>query len=160
VGNAGSLWLSHEPGRDEILDDIMKRDLTGFDEIVFCGFGEPTYRLDDMLWLCREIKKFCMLPIRVNTNGHADLIAGYDTSPLFSGCVDRISISLNAPDAGEYSELCKPVFGIDAYRGVIDFANNIKDYVPEVILSVMGGLTDVERCRLVADEMGLPLRVR
>ena len=160
VGDAGSLWLEREPSREEVLEDILKRDLAGFDEIVFCGFGEPTERLDDMLWVCKQLKDICTLPIRVNTNGHADLIAGYDTASKFSGLVDVLSISLNAPSAKEYNTLCKPVFGLKTYQSVLDFAKNAKEYVPEVILSVVGGTTDIEACRLIAEEMGLKFRVR
>ncbi|MCL2427180.1 MAG: TatD family nuclease-associated radical SAM protein [Oscillospiraceae bacterium] len=159
-GSADSLWLSDEPSREDVLEDVLKQDFSDYEEIVFCGYGEPTYRLDDLLWLCKQIKKSCSLPIRVNTNGHASLIAGYETPPLFSEAVDRLSISLNAPDADEYNSLCKPIFGVDAYQGVLDFAKNSKDYVPEVILSVVEGTTDIERCRSIAESIGLPLRIR
>ena len=160
VGTADSLWLDTEPSRGEVLEDILKHDLTEYKEIVFCGYGEPTVRLDDLIWICAQLKKVCSLPIRVNTNGHASLIAGYDTTPLFKDLVDRISISLNAPDEDEYNRICKPVFEKNAYQSVLSFAESVKSYVPEVVLSVMGGTTDIERCRLIAEEMGLPLRVR
>ena len=121
VGDAVSLWLDSEPSREEVLNDVLKHDLSEFEEIVFCGFGEPTERLDDLLWICKKIKQVKNIPIRVNTNGHANLIAGYDTTGLFRGLVDKINISLNAADAREYNELSKPVFGIDAYQGMLDF---------------------------------------
>jgi len=143
-----------------VLEDILKLDLTEYEEIVFCGYGEPTVRLDDLIWICAQLKKVCSLPIRVNTNGHASLIAGYDTTPLFKNLVDRVSISLNAPDEDEYNRICKPVFEKYAYQSVLSFAESVKSYVPEVVLSVMGGTTDIERCRLIAEEMGLRLRVR
>ena len=160
VGTADSLWLDTEPSREEVLEDILKLDLTEYEEIVFCGYGEPTVRLDDLIWICAQLKKVCSLPIRVNTNGHASLIAGYDTTPLFKNLVDRVSISLNAPDEDEYNRICKPVFEKYAYQSVLSFAESVKSYVPEVVLSVMGGTTDIERCRLIAEEMGLRLRVR
>jgi TatD family-associated radical SAM protein len=160
VGDADSLWLEREPSREEILDDIRKRDLTRYSEVVFCGFGEPTERLDDLLWLCAQLKKTNCPPIRVNTNGHASLIAGYDTAPSFAGLVDRLSISLNAAGAEEYDLLCKPVFGRQAYPGLLDFAQRAKSYVPEVVLSVVEGTTDVDACRRVAGQAGIPLKVR
>jgi TatD family-associated radical SAM protein len=160
VGDAGSLWLEREPSREEILKDIQKRDLTQYSEIVFCGFGEPAERLDDLLWVCAKLKESDCPPIRVNTNGHANLIAGQDTTPMFAGLVDVLSVSLNAAGADEYNALCKPVFGHKAYQGLLDFAKMAKAYVPTVILSVVGGTTDVEACRKVSDEAGLPLRVR
>ena len=174
VGDADSLWLDREPSREEVLEDILKRNFNEFDEIVFCGYGEPTMRLDDMLWVCKHLKGYCRhlegtsnhlkstcpLPIRVNTNGHASLVAGYDTAPLFSKLVDKLSISLNAASADEYVRLCKPEFGTDAYQGVLDFARNVKAYVPDVVLTVVHGTTDVEPCRSIAEEMGLKFRVR
>jgi len=160
VGDGGSLWLEREPGREEILSDINRRDLTMYSEIVFCGYGEPTERLDDLLWICAQLKAAGPHVIRVNTNGHASLIAGYDTASLFSNLVDTVSVSLNTASAEEYNSLCKPVFGPDAFRGMLDFAVRVKEYVPNVILSVVGGTTDVESCRKIADQVGLPLRVR
>jgi len=160
VGDADSLWLDAEPTREEIYQDIQKHDLTEFSEIVFCGYGEPTERLEDMLWICKRLRETGTQIIRLNTNGHASLIAGHDTAPMFSGLVDTVSISLNAADAAEYDEMCKPVFGTEGYYGMLDFALKVKEYVPNVILSVVGGTTDVESCRKIADDMGLPLRVR
>lgn len=159
-GDADSLWLEREPDREEVLTDIRSHDLTGYGEIVFCGFGEPTMRLDDLLWLCARLKETGSPPVRVNTNGHASLIAGYDTTPLFAGLADALSVSLNAAGADEYNLLCKPVFGREAYPGLLDFAKKAKVYVPDVRLSVVAGTTDVEACRKVALEAGLPLRVR
>ena len=161
VGDAESLWLDREPSREEILGDILSRDLAEYCEIVFCGFGEPTQRLDDLLWICAQLKKTTAAPlIRVNTNGHASLIAGRDTTPEFQGLVDKLSISLNAASAGEYESLCHPAFGPDAYQGLLDFAGKAKEYVPCVTLSIIGGTTDTEACRRIAARMGLPLRVR
>ena len=160
VGNTESLWLEREPRRDELLNDIQKHNLTEYSEIVFCGYGEPTERLGDLLWLCEQIKQTANPPVRVNTNGHASLIAGYDTAPLFAGLVDKLSISLNAACADEYYSLCKPVFGSEAYQGMLDFAKRAKNYVPEIVLSVVAGTTDIEACRKVAAEAGLPLIIR
>jgi TatD family-associated radical SAM protein len=160
VGDAESLWLDREPSREEILSNMQKRVLTKYSEVVFCGFGEPTERLDDLLWLCAQLKKTVCPPIRVNTNGHASLIAGYDTAPMFAGLVDKLSISLNASGADEYNILCKPVFGLKAYQSLLDFAKRAKEYVPDVVFSVVEGTTDVEACRRVAEQTGLSLKVR
>ena len=160
VGSADSLWLGREPSREEILSAIQKNNLTEYSEIVFCGYGEPTERLDDLLWLCTQLKESHCPPIRVNTNGHASLIAGYDTAPLFAGLVDIMSISLNAAGADEYDQLCKPVFGETTYHGLLDFIKRVKKHVPVVVLSIVGGTTDTEACRKVAGELGLSLRVR
>ena len=161
VGDTDSLWLEREPTRKEILTDIQKHNLADYRELVFCGYGEPTERLDDMMWVCERIKQIANCPpVRVNTNGHASLIAGYDAAPRFAGLVDRLNISLNAATAEEYYNLCKPVFEAEAYQGMLDFAVKVKGYVPNIVLSIVGGTTNTEACRKVAEEMGLPLRVR
>ena len=160
VGDTDSLWLEREPSRDEMQNDLLRHSMADYSEVVFCGYGEPAERLDDLLWLCGRLKQMGCPPIRVNTNGHASIIAGYDTAPRFAGLVDRLSISLNAAGADEYFALCNPVFGIEAYQEVIEFAKKVKNYVPDVVLSIVGGTTDTEACRAVAKAMGLPLRIR
>ncbi len=159
VGDAQSLWLEREPLRQEVWEELDAQDLEAFDEVVFCGYGEPTERLDDLLWLAEKLKARGVR-VRVNTNGHASLIAGEDVSARFEGRVDCLSISLNCPTAREYAELCSPEFGLEAYPGLLDFAQKAARFVPEVVLSVVEGTTDVDACRAVAEGIGLPLRVR
>ena len=81
------LWLESEPTAEQVIKLIP--DPEKYDEIVFCGFGEPTEKLDVLLEICRYLKKF-RTPIRINTNGHASMIAGKDTAPMFKGLVDTI----------------------------------------------------------------------
>ena len=80
---ADDLWLEHEPTRQEALDDLLARDFSQYRELVFCGFGEPMYRTDDIVWLVDELKKRVpnLPPVRINTNGHANLILGRDVTP-------------------------------------------------------------------------------
>ena len=94
-----SLWLEREPTREEALDSFLSRDVCSYREIVFCGYGEPTYRLDDILWLVDQLKERFgrrLPPVRINTNGHANLILGRDVVPELKGRIDPLSISLNA----------------------------------------------------------------
>lgn len=96
---ADDLWLEHEPSREEALKDLLSRDLSRYTELVFCGFGEPTYRIDDLLWLVDELKKAVphLPPVRINTNGHANLIHGRDVTPGLAGRIDVLSIPSTAP---------------------------------------------------------------
>jgi len=163
VGDADSLWLDREPERQEVLDEILGQDYAAFDEIVFCGFGEPTMRLDDMLWLCDQLKKRPdMPPIRVNTNGHASLIAGRDVASRFEGRLDTVSVSLNAPSAEEYVALCHPDAGEVAFDAMLDFTKKVSAYVPHTLLSIVDVVPPetIELCRKVAESCGVPLRVR
>ena len=159
-----SLWLEHEPTVEEVCREIDRR-LPGRKELVFCGFGEPTERLDDLLAVAKDVRaKHPDVPIRVNTNGLSDLIANAPTAARFAGLVDTLSISLNAPTAEEYFFLCRPKFGRDSYDAMLAFAREAKQHVAKVVLSVVRTpeLTPEKEaaCRAVADSVGVPLRVR
>ena len=162
---ADDLWLEHEPTRDEALEDLLKRDLASYPEIVFCGFGEPTYRIDDILWLVDEMKKAVpnLPPIRINTNGHANLIMGRDVCPEMKGRIDTVSISLNAISAPAYAALCHPIQGEAAYYAMLDFAKEAKEYVPHVVMTIVDKdktAEEIDLCHQIAADLGVELRVR
>lgn len=158
-----SLWLEREPTVEEILTAIEKEGPNDFEEIVFCGYGEPTCRLDDMLEVCRRLRAITATPIRVNTNGHASLIAGEDVAPRFSGCFDTVSISLNEANAEKYQKICHCRYGEAGFDGMLDFAEQVAKYVPTVCLSVVRQFlseADLVRCREIARERGVTLKIR
>ena len=164
-GTYGELWLEKEPSKEEILDAVLQA-LSGnsYDEVVFCGYGEPTVRLDDVIFVAKGIKKdFPSQKIRINTNGQANLIHGKDVTSLLAGVIDCVSVSLNAPDPVEYQNICHSEFGEAAFWGLLDFASDAKKYVPSVILSVVRETipdSDIEKCRSLADKYGVKLKVR
>ena len=163
MNGSGSLWLEREPTVDEVKAEFEKFDISKYNEIVFCGFGEPTERLDDMLEVCRFIKEKYNKPVRVNTNGLADLIHGRNTAPEFEGLVDTISISLNTPSPERYLELTRSKFGIKSFDAMINFAENVKKYVPNVVLSTVSTtLTEEEekKCALICERIGVTYRIR
>lgn len=158
-----SLWLEREPTEDEIFDAIVREDEATYDEIVFCGYGEPTCRLDVLLAVCHRLREVTDKPIRLNTNGHASLIAGRDVAPLFKGCFDVVSISLNEASAEKYQAICHSRFGEEGFYGMLDFAERVADYVPWVGLSVVRQFLseeDLVLCRKIAEERGVVLKVR
>lgn len=157
------LTFDREPSLDDVLFEVSTLNLNDYKEIVFCGYGEPTCRLYDMLTICKRIRELTTTPIRVNTNGHASLILGEDTAPLFKGLVDCVSISLNAADSDTYVKLCHPKFGENAYVGVLKFAREIIKYVPDVYLTVNPewlSQEDVARCAEIAANIGAKFLVR
>ena len=160
----GDLWIDHEPTKEEILADIEKREPEKFPELVFCGYGEPTERQDDIVWVMRELKKkHPHLKIRINTNGQADLINKRDTTPELEGLVDTLSISLNCANAESYQKVCHSEFGEAAFDALIDYARRAKKYVPKVVFSVVRGSipdSDIDICQKIADDAGVTLRVR
>ena len=161
-----SLWLEHEPSRQEAMDSFLSRDVCSYREIVFCGYGEPTYRLDDILWLVDQLKarfEDKLPPVRINTNGHANLILGRDVCPELKGRIDTVSISLNAVTAREYVALCHPVQGEAAYQAMLDFARESKQYVPHVILTIVDKdktPEEIQTCKDIARDLGVKLRIR
>ncbi len=158
-----SLWLEHEPTEDEILLALDSRDIESYDEIVFCGYGEPTERLDTLISVAKELKAKHNCKIRVNTNGQSDLRYGRDTAPMFKDAVDTVSISLNAPNAEEYQRVCHSQFGTAAFDALLAFASHVKNYVPHVLLTVVdSALTpdEIAACRQIASDTGVTLRVR
>ncbi len=161
-----SLWLEREPTRQEALDSFLGRDVCAYREIVFCGYGEPTYRLDDILWLVDELKNRFgdqLPPVRINTNGHANLILGRDVCSELEGRIDTLSVSLNAANAAEYGKLCRPAQGEAAWQAMLDFAGEAKRYVPNVVLTIVDqGKTqsEIEACEKIAKDLGVKLRVR
>ena len=116
-----------------------------------------------MLSVCKAIKDSCNIPIALITNGHASLILGEDTTPLFKGLVDTVYVSLNAPDSETYMNLCSPKFGVDTYAGILKFARDIAKYVPNVMLTAVEGSIspdDLKRCMAVAESLGLRFGLR
>jgi len=165
VFGSDPLWLEREPTLEEVEASLDKWDYNRFREVVFCGYGEPTERLDVLLAAAEYLKRHdSSLRIRVNTNGLSDLVNGKPTAPLFAGKVDCLSISLNTDDAAEYLDLCRPKFGEAAYPALLAFTKEAAAAVPEVVMTVVGEpVTSLEkqaRCRALAESLGARLRVR
>ena len=145
------LWLDREPTEAEVVAALDAQDWTRFREAVFCGYGEPTERLDVLLAAAAHLKaRDPALRIRVNTNGLSDLINGRPTAALY--------------DPAEYLALCRPKFGADAFPALLAFAREAASAVPEVVLTVVGepvtGVAKQARCRALAESLGARLRVR
>lgn len=161
--DSGVLWLEHEPSVEEVKEAFAGVDMSRYEEVVFCGFGEPTERADDMLTIARFIKETYGKPIRLNTNGQGNLINGRDIIPEFQGLIDTVSISLNTPDENRYHELVRSCFGDKAYQAMLDFAREAKEYVPNVVLSTVETTItkeEEEQCRKICDGLGVTYRIR
>ena len=157
------LWLEHEPSVDEIKESLVNIGFTEAEEIVFCGYGEPTMRYDIIPEICRYIRENNPgAKIRINTNGHGNRIAGRDITPDLKGLVDEISISLNEKNAKLYNEICVCQYGEEGFYELIDFAKKAQKHVDKVVLSIVDVLPaeDIEECKKIANENGIPLRVR
>lgn len=163
VHGSNSLWLEREPTVSEICDSIETWDLTQYNEVVFCGYGEPTERLYDLLRVAKYIKLKSDIKIRINTNGLADLIWNEKTAPKLKGLIDTVSISLNSINKEDYFKIVRPKFGIDSYDAMLRFAKECTDYVPNVVMTVVDTVTSKEEqeiCRRICESLGATFRIR
>lgn len=163
IGRTGSLWLDHTPSLEEILTEMKNWDLSKYDEIVFCGFGEPTCAFDVLIETARVIKRDYGTPIRINTNGLGNLVNGRNILPEMAGLIDTLSISLNTPDAQEYFNTCRPKFGVKSHQAMLDFAREAGQYVPNIVMTTVDTTLSKEeeaRCAAICEEIGVKYRIR
>jgi len=163
IFGSGPLSLEREPHAKEVCDSIDTWKLAEYDEVVFCGYGEPTERLEELLQVAAHIKEKSDIKIRINTNGLSDLICGERTAPKLKGLIDTVSVSLNATNKEEYFRMVRPKFGPDSYDAMLRFTKECTEYVPDVIMTVVDVVTskeEQERCREICEALGATLRVR
>ncbi len=153
------LWLSHEPNAQEVIEQM--KDLDKYNEVVFCGFGEPMERLDVLLEVAAYAKAQGK-KVRINTSGLANLMYGEDVTPKLEGLIDTVSISLNASDARAYDAICRSRFGEGAFDALLDFASRAKAHVPDVVFTVVDNIGDeeIEKAKKIAEQCGVRLRIR
>lgn len=155
-----NLSLTKDPSVEEIWKSIG--DPAPYDEIVFCGYGEPLLRLDVIKEVAKRLKQK-RVKVRLNTNGHGNLIHGRNILPELKGLIDSISISLNAENAERYVKLCNPQFKNGTYDEIKRFVIEAKKHIPEVKVTVVDipSEIDMKECERVAkEELGVSLKKR
>ncbi len=157
------LWLEHDPSIDEIKNDLSGRDISSYAEIVFCGYGEPTARLDVLIQSAKYLKDIenCP-PLRLNTNGLSSLINDRPTEKELCSVFDTISISLNAGTETEYMAVTRPKYP-DAFQAMQDFtAACVKQNTSRIIMTVVDVIPQeqIDASRKIAESLGAELRVR
>jgi len=152
------LRLFKEPTTAEVLEAVG--DPSRYKQIVFCGLGEPTLKLDVLLEVAEALKARGAT-IRINTDGLASLVHGRDVTPELAGKIDALSISMNAQNSELYDQHCRPKCE-GGFEAMLDFARRAKEYVPSVILTAIDGLegVDIAACEKIADEIGVGFRRR
>lgn len=162
VGNSGSLWLDHEPTVKEVKKALESYNLSDYNEIVFCGYGEPLVKIEEVIEISKYIKSQKDIKIRINTNGLSDLIHKKDTSIMLKDIIDSISISLNAPDKESYNNVTRPKFGEQSFESMLNFAKNCKNNIKEVMFSVVDEISyeQIEKSKELSDALGINLRIR
>jgi TatD family-associated radical SAM protein len=158
-----TLKLKEEPSFEQVAAELgASIHRKAWREIIFCGFGEPTARLDLLLQLARWIKQHSHnVPIRINTNGHGyALNAGRDVAAeLKAAGVDKVSVSLNAGDEETYKEVCKPNFS-GAYASVLDFIQKAQQVLDVEVTAVTTPEVDLRKIEALAKQMGVKFRLR
>ncbi len=159
--NGTELWIQDQPTAEDVIEQLPD-NLDQYDsEVVFCGFGEPTYNLEAL----EEVAAYLHCKdktTRINTNGQANLIHKKDVSDIVADSCDVVNVSLNAPDALSYQKVCHSIYGEKAFDAMLEFAKLCRDRGAEVILSVVDSIGEqqVNKCRKLCQTLDLPLRVR
>ena len=163
VGESSTLCLEHEPSVEEVKKEFEKFNMDEYNEVVFCGFGEPTERIDDLIEIAKFVKEKYHKKIRINTNGQGSLSNGKDIAPMMKGVIDIVSVSLNTPNEKRYNEIVRSRFGDQAYQAMLSFVKEVKKYVPEVVLSTVSTTItkeEEEECRKICEDLGVTYRIR
>ena len=158
VGGA-NLRLQQDPSVDEVLAAVS--DPRGYDEIVFCGLGEPTLRLYEVIEIASTLHQRGAHRVRLNTDGLANLVYGRDVTPDLEGPVDALSISLNAQNETVYNRHCRPSLA-GSYNAMLEFTDRVRDFVPDVTMTAIDGLegVDIGACERIARDLGVKFRRR
>lgn len=158
VGDAHNLWFyGNEPTFDEIKEAIDAYDFSNVNNVVFCGYGEPTERLDVLLKTAeylREVKPG--IKLRVNTNGLSDLINGRSTAKEIGEAFDVVSVSLNDPDSDSYDAVTRNIYPKKAFPALLKFTEECAKYCKKVRMSVVDviGEENIEKSRKLAESLG------
>lgn len=163
VGESKNLWLEREPSAEEVIAEFAKFDMSRFNEVVFCGFGEPTEAFEVLKKVAAFVKETYHMPIRLNTNGLGNLVNGRDITPEMEGLIDTVSISLNTPNADRYHELVRSKFGDKSFDAMLDFARSSTKYVTNVVMTTVDTTItkeEEEECRRICDSIGAKYRIR
>lgn len=152
------LSLATRPAVDDIVTAVG--DPTRYDEIVFCGYGEPTLRLKTLMAVARDIKRRGGR-VRLNTDGLANLVHKRDVLPELADCIDAVSVSLNAQDEATYIRHCVPALP-GSYAAMLDFVARAGDHIGSVAATAIDGLdgVDIGACRRLAARLGVTFRRR
>lgn len=156
-----NLRLEREPSPSEIVSAVEEAcSGKGYDEIVFCGYGEPTIRLQELIETARVLKAKGRR-IRLNTNGLGALFWKRDIVPELRGVVDVISVSLNTADPVQYFEICRPIYGEPSHAAVVDFTRRcVEQGIETVCTAVAYPGVDLDSCEKLARSLGAGFRAR
>lgn len=155
------LWLKNEPTAEMVIENLKTYDLKDFDEVIFCGFGEPTYRWNEI----KEVADFAHSigkSTRLNTNGQGNLINGYDITQEIANYIDKVNVSLNNGNSKRYNKDNHSIFGEVAFQEIQNFAKKCIEKGVHTTFSVVDCISkeEIEAARQIALAIGANFRVR
>jgi len=156
------LWLKNDVTVDKVIAQANALgDLSKFQEVVFCGFGEPTYKVAEMVALCDYFHEKGM-KTRLNTNGQGNLINKRDIVPDLKDKLDLINVSLNASCVEKYQPICRSQYGESGFEAMIEFAKSCRKAGIPCRFSIVDciGEEEVEACKRLAESVRVPLYIR
>jgi TatD DNase family protein len=153
-----NLRITREPTVEEVIREIG--DPTKYDEIVFCGYGEPTIRLDAVKEISKWVKEHGG-KTRLNTDGHGNVINKRNIVPELVGLLDAVSISLNTTDPKQYGELMQ-IDGERFFRAMVEFAKESVKVIPKVVMTIvdLNEVDEQKARRFVEEEIGATFSIR
>lgn len=157
VGSAKRLWFDNEPTIEEIKDAIDTYDFSNVSEAVFCGYGEPTCVLDNLIQTAQYVKQcYPAIKLRLNTNGLSDLINGRPTAKLICENIDIISVSLNETDSEKYDKITRNIYPGKAFDAMLQFTKDCVAQGNEVRMTVVDVISkeEIARSRAICEEIG------
>lgn len=155
------LWLQNEPTAEQIIQSLQEYELKDFDQVIFCGFGEPTYRWDVIKQVARYAHSIGK-STRLNTNGQGNLINGFDITSEIADYIDQVNISLNNGNSKRYDEVSRSVYGEMAFEELQNFGAKCLAKGVDTTFSVVDCIPqeEIEEARSIAAAIGAKFRVR
>ncbi|MBV1950805.1 MAG: TatD family nuclease-associated radical SAM protein [Cycloclasticus sp.] len=156
--NEYDLTLEKRPTTQAIIGELG--DPTQFDEVVFCGFGESTLRLKELISVATFVKNNGG-SVRLNTDGLGSLVNKRNILPELSTCVDALCVSMNAQDEDIYNRHCQPTLK-GSYVAMLEFLADAPNYIQQVTATAIDGLegVNIKTCEALAAERGVSFRRR
>jgi TatD family-associated radical SAM protein len=158
------LELSKDPTISQVIDELKEvLNTKNWSEVVFCGFGEPTEKLDLLLEVTKWIKRHYGKPVllRVNTNGQ-----GYLLNPgknvvkeLKKAGINKVSVSLNASNKEVYKSICQPKLD-NAYNAALNFIHKSKKELEVEVTAVATTEVNIKKIAEIAGKLGVKFRRR
>ncbi|MCA6070035.1 MAG: TatD family nuclease-associated radical SAM protein [Endomicrobium sp.] len=156
--NGNNLKLEKEPSSKEVMESI--ENPKKYNEIIFCGYGDPLVRLEEVKEIAKWIKDNDG-KVRINTAGLANRYHGKNILPELKDLVDIVSISLNGATPQEHNRLNNPIYKEESFNEILNFAKEAKNYIPEVVITAVEfpGF-DVSKVSALAKKIGVRFRSR